>query len=394
MRHKVLVTDGEQRAALAVTRSLGRAGWDVHVCSARASSIAGSSRYCTAHHRVPDPLRDPRGFLSAVTSLAARTKPDVLIPISEAALLSILPHRDGFACAIPFPAADAFEAICDKSKVLRIAAGLGIAVPSQTELLTPHHASSRMSEIRFPAVIKPSRSIAGKEGQRVRAGVFYAGDSSSLHAGLDRIPANAYPVLIQQQIKGPGFGISVLVWDGRLIAAFAHRRIREKPPSGGVSVLRESIPLDREVLSRSLEVLAAFGWKGVAMVEYKLDSQSGVPYLMEINGRLWGSLQLAIDAGVDFPVLLADLAVGRQPLPVTNYPAGVRSRWEWGDVDNLVATMRGSSPHASSEAERPPRLAAVRDFIRGLGPANRPEVFRLDDPLPILRETIDWFLRR
>jgi predicted ATP-grasp superfamily ATP-dependent carboligase len=395
MKRRVLVTDGEQRAALAVVRSLGRAGHEVYVCSARARSLAGASRYCAGALQVADPLRQSGSFVDDVARLAAERKVDVLLPITEAALLSILPRRDRFQCAIPFPSFEAFEALCDKAAVLNAAAAHGIAVPTQTLLETPSAASKLGDDVRFPVVLKPSRSVAGSEGFRVRVGVSYATTRAELQEALERIPVNAYPVLLQQQIHGPGFGISVLVWDGELVAAFGHRRIREKPPSGGVSVLRESAALDVSLLGKSIALLRDFDWRGVAMVEYKLDATSGRPYLMEINGRLWGSLQLAIDAGVDFPRLLVELPFGSRPTPVTSYEVGVRSRWEWGDVDHFLASVLHPSRFARfSNAKRSGRLNALASFISGFGGSNRAEVFRRDDPGPIIRETLDWLRRR
>jgi predicted ATP-grasp superfamily ATP-dependent carboligase len=392
---KVLVTDGEQRAALATVRSLGLAGYEVHVCASRKASLAGASRYCVASHRVAQPLSDPTAFVTDVARLVATTGAEVLVPITEAALLAVLPQRDRFDCAIPFPAAESFDAICDKSRVLKVAAKYGVAVPRQTEIASPGELAGLRRDFDFPVVLKPSRSVVGDKGQRVRTGVGYAASYAEMQDALRRIPASAYPVLVQQQLKGPGLGISVLVWDGELVAAFAHRRIREKPPSGGVSVLRESIPLNRELVSRSLSILTEFDWQGLAMVEYKLDAATSVPYLMEINGRPWGSLQLAIDSGVDFPRLLVELALGLKAAPVKTYKVGVRSRWEWGDVDHLLASLLHPSRFAGFSARpRHARLTAVADFIRGFGQENRAEVFRRDDPGPILRETLDWFRRR
>lgn len=130
------------------------------------------------------------------------------------------------------------------------------------------------------------------------------------------------------------------------------------------------------------------------MVEYKMDSATGTPYLMEINGRFWGSLQLAIDAGVDFPRLLAGAAGGGDPQPVPGYRTGVRSRWWWGDVDHLLARLRRSPDELSLPPGAPGRLGAVADFIKLWRPGDRNEIFRLTDPLPLLRETTDWFQRR
>jgi predicted ATP-grasp superfamily ATP-dependent carboligase len=132
------------------------------------------------------------------------------------------------------------------------------------------------------------------------------------------------------------------------------------------------------------------------MVEFKLDERSGVPYLTEINGRLWGSLQLAIDPGVDFPNLLVQCALGMKPEPVTAYRSGVKTRWEWGDVDHLlnVVLHRNDAFGYSTPVPGASRLGAFTDFCRGFSSENFPEVFRHDDPLPFFQDTINRFRGR
>ena len=95
---------------------------------------------------------------------------------------------------------------------------------------------------------------------------------------------------------------------GRLVAEFSHRRLREKPPAGGASVLSESLPVDPRLREFALRMLGPIGWHGVAMMEYKQDRRTGDFVLMEVNGRFWGSLELAVAAGVDFPFLACQLA--------------------------------------------------------------------------------------
>jgi predicted ATP-grasp superfamily ATP-dependent carboligase len=201
----------------------------------------------------------------------------------------------------------------------------------------------------------------------------------------------AFPLLVQQRIVGPGVGIFLLLWEGRVLATFAHRRIREKPPSGGVSVYRESIAADPQLVARSRALLEHLGWCGVAMVEYKVDERTGTPYLMEVNGRFWGSLQLAVDAGVDFPVLLVAAATGAEPEPVPSYTTGVRLRWWWGDVDHLIARMRRSRTALALPPDAPGRWRALRDFLTIHFGRDREEILRLDDPRPFLRESVQWF---
>lgn len=388
----VLVTDGEQRAALAIVRSLGRAGHRVHVCAARARSLAGASKHCADHARVPDPLREPDAFAGAVEELAARWGVDVVLPVAEPALLAILPVRERFAPArIPFPSLDAFRRISDKALVAEAAARVGIHVPRQHVLGAPEEWNGRVDGISFPLVVKPARSVAEGEGGRMKLAVAFADDAPALARIVEGMPRAAYPLLLQERIEGPGVGVFLLVRGGRVAAAFAHRRIREKPPGGGVSVYRESAPLDPGLLERSRALLAAFGWEGVAMVEYKLDA-AGTPYLMEVNGRFWGSLQLAVDAGVDFPRLLVEgTAADGAPPP---WRVGVRSRWEWGDVDHLIARLRRTPRELALPAGAPGRARAVADFFRALGPGNRGEVLRASDPAPFLREAVDWLRGR
>jgi predicted ATP-grasp superfamily ATP-dependent carboligase len=387
-----VITDGEHRAALAVTRSLGRTGHRVIVCSPRQHSLAGASRYAADRVVVPDPLNDPTAFTDAIAGVVRRFAAGVLIPVSEASLLAILPRRESLSpCVVPFAAAESFGGICDKSLVLAAATRHGIAVPRQHLLQSMADLARVTDDLQFPVVVKPARSVADSGSRRFKSGAAHARDRAALEAVVARIPSEAYPVLVQQRVIGPGIGVFVLLWDGQLLAAFAHRRIREKPPSGGVSVLSESIALDPGLLRRSDALLRDFDWQGVAMVEYKLDEKTGTPYLMEVNGRFWGSLQLAIDAGVDFPNLLVAAACGDPPFPVGDYRVGARLRWEWGDVDNLLMRLRRSPVKLALPRGSPGRLKGLVDFARAFGPATRGEVLRVDDPRPFFRETVDWF---
>lgn len=384
----ILITDGEQRSALAAARSLGRAGHTVYVGAQQRSSLAGTSRYVRDVGVMPDPLRAPMEFVNEVVRRVAEWDVDLVLPVTEAALLAVLPERDRIRAHLPFPSAEAFARLCDKEVVANEAGPLGIRVP-QTIVLRQASDLPRVgdSAVRFPLVVKPHRSVAGINGTRARGAVFTVTDQASLDIAIAGLQPAAFPVLLQQRVVGPGVGIFVLMHNGELVAAFAHRRIREKPPWGGVSVYRESIPLDRELLGRSVELLRSFGLEGAAMVEYKMDATTNIPYIMEINGRFWGSLQLAIDAGIDFPALLVErsLKAGGDTKPADTYRLGVRSRWFWGDVDSLLLRLR--SPERSGTS----RVRACLDFLRAFGPESRNEVLRWTDPAPAVRETIEWF---
>lgn len=384
----VLVTDGDQRAALAVVRSLGSAGYLPYVV-AQSRNLAEASRFSRGSGAVPDPLTDPDGFLAELHRLIDRWGIRVIIPVTEPSMLAVLANREMFGdVIIPAPDLGRFREISNKQLLLEVAPQFGIPVPEQHALL--RRSDPLPPDLKYPVVAKPARSVAEAKGRAVKTGVIHASNRPELEEKLRSFPDQAWPLMLQQRIVGPGIGVFLLEWNGNTIAAFSHKRIREKPPAGGVSVYRESIPLDPALLERSRKLVRHFGWSGVAMVEYKVEESTGTPYLMEVNGRFWGSLQLAIDAGVDFPRLLVDLATGGDPEPVMAYRHGIRSRWWWGDVDHLLLRLTRNDSDLSLPPGCPSRGRAVLDFMKLWRPGDRSEVLRLADPRPFLNESWAW----
>jgi predicted ATP-grasp superfamily ATP-dependent carboligase len=216
-----------------------------------------------------------------------------------------------------------------------------------------------------------------------RTSVHQAGNREELDQLYRTVPYLREPSLIQKRIEGEGQGIFALCDSGDPIALFAHRRIREKPPSGGVSVLRESIELPKEMTDHAVRLLKKVGWHGVAMVEFKVERGTGIPNLMEINGRFWGSLQLAIDAGLNFPNLLYRLST-RQSLVASRstYKTGVKSRWLLGDLDHLLARTLKSDKVLRLPPGYPSRLRSIREFVRFCQKDLYYEIERRDDPAP------------
>lgn len=396
MKPGILVTDGEQRAALAAVRALGKAGYPVHVCSVRKPCLAGVSRYAQSALAVPDPLSRPIEFTAAIERFVRAEGIQVILPVAEPSLLAILSDQEQFqGICIPTPGLEEFRRVADKGLVLEVAEEVGIRIPEQQVLHAPEdRATLKRDALQFPLVLKPSRSVGEADGQRSKFGVYHAANWKQLQARLDGLSPAAYPLLLQQRVVGPGVGIFLLLWDGKPLAVFSHKRLREKPPSGGGSVYRESIPAEPSLVERSRALLERLGWWGVAMVEYKVDAATGTPYLMEINGRLWGSLQLAIDAGVDFPTLLVRAALGEHVEPVTRYKLGVKSRWWWGDIDHLLLRIRDSDEKLALPPGAPGRLATLRNFLTLWRPGDRSEILRLRDLRPFLLETREWFAPR
>lgn len=388
-----LVTPGDLRSALAVTRSLGRRGIAVTVADQRGRSLAGASRYCHESLRLSSAATAPHAFLRDIQHALEQGKHRVVIPVDDVALSLIAQARTQLEdiAALPFPDAETIQQAHDKAALAALAQEHGVPVPRTVVIRDSADLETAIRRIGFPAVVKARVSRVGVAGRwRSAPGTHYVRTPAELEAAWRSVDAAIPEPIVQECIPGEGRGVFVLMNRGRLRAAFAHRRLREKPPSGGVSVLSESIALDPRLLAHAQRILEALKWHGVAMVEFKHDARDGIARLLEINGRFWGSLQLAVDAGVDFPYLLYRLAVDGDVEPVLTYAAGVRLRWSLGNADWLLLRLR-----EGAGAGR--KLRAVVELARSTGKTTRGEVFRRDDPGPgivELRQYLGHALRR
>lgn len=381
---RILVTDGELRAALAAVRSLGRRH-RVVVMSSRARSLAAASRGAALERLAPSPLQHPNGFRAAVGKIAEREAIDVVLPVSDAACRALLAgaSRAG-PTRLAAPSYEAYERLSHKGEVATLAAAVGLAVPEGGVAGSLGDALAIARDVGWPVIVKPVRSVeCDREGAMRRRGVCFAEEETALRAVWERTVAPG-AALVQTVVPGRGEGLFVLRWEGRTRAVFAHRRLREKPPAGGVSVLCESVAVDPRVREQVEAILDACSFSGLAMAELRSDGKTC--WLMEFNARLWGSLQLALDAGVDFPSLLVEAVLGEPPRPAPPFAVGVRSRWLLGDLDHAIALARG----ARRNDGRSGIGAALSVLLRPAGPQCRWENPRRGDLRPFARELRDW----
>jgi predicted ATP-grasp superfamily ATP-dependent carboligase len=391
MKPTALVLDGEHRAALAVVRSLGRRGVSVHVASSVPRSLAGGSHFAASESLVPDPILGAQAYATTIARLSIACDARVIMPVTEASILALLEYPDLLGpMRIASSDLGRFRRATDKAAVLALASQLDIDVPAQWAIEGAQDIEA-IPEGHYPLVVKPARSVVTSVAGRRKVTVQYANDREELAEIIHRLGADAGPFLLQERISGPGVGVFLLRWNGRVLASFAHRRIREKPPSGGVSVCCESIMAPPELVQRSIRLLDALEWDGVAMVEYKRDLRTGRHFLMEINPRFWGSLQLAVDSGVDFPWYLYQAMEGVEVTPITRWQTGRRSRWYWGEVDHLVTRLRHSPTSLDLPTDSPGILSTALQILVPWRPRQKNDVFRWSDPVPAWRETVAWF---
>ncbi|ULA65125.1 MAG: putative carbamoyl phosphate synthase large subunit [Nitrospira sp.] len=389
----VLVTDGQERAALAITRSLGQAGLRVIVGAETSQSLAGASKYCSRTWQYPSPQKDPSRFVSSLSDAVDQLGLTAIMPVTDATTQLLAARRGQFQTAVldTLPSLESYELVSDKYRLMKVAQDLGVPIPTTVYVSDGDLASVLDRVTTFPVVVKPGRSLQMVDGRWTKTSVHFVSSIEELTELYRSVPYLKNPSLIQQRVEGEGQGVFGLFDQGRPCALFAHRRIREKPPAGGVSVLRESIELPKLMTDYAVKLLEHVKWHGVAMVEFKVDPMSKIPKLMEINGRFWGSLQLAIDAGLNMPYLLHRVASGL-PVAVPNnaYQVGTRSRWLLGDLDHLLLRLTRSNAALHLGPEAPSRWRCLVDFSKLFQRRLHYEVESLSDPRPALMEYRAW----
>ncbi|RLA40214.1 MAG: carboxylate--amine ligase [Gammaproteobacteria bacterium] len=375
--NRVLVLDAMQRSALATTRSLGAKGIELFTADESATSLAGSSRFSQEYFSYPSPRLHPEKFIDTISDIAKQQGITILMPMTELTTQLLLEHQSKFPdIHIPFPPLSVVNSLADKCQLMKMAKTLNIPIPKTWYVDDLKKLPCELDELPYPLVLKPGKSWIFYQNQWRRAAVRIAKDAQEVLSIFNSDWAfKAHPFMMQECVAGEGAGVFAIYDQGMPLALFAHRRLREKPPSGGVSVLSESATVDLELALPAQKLLDNVGWHGVAMVEFKV-SPDGTPYLMEINTRFWGSLQLAIDAGVDFPYLLYKITCGETTESVDSYKTGIKLRWLLGDLDNLYLNLRDRQLPMSK------KLLAISTFLLPTSGKTRHEVNRWSDLKP------------
>src|SRR5262249_8545524 len=372
---RVLVTDADTPKSLAIVRALG----DIHEVWTAANSraaLAAWSRY-TRSHLTYNRKRE-MDLADWLLAVCRRNEIEIVIPPEESSALLLareaarLKQHGIIVASLPITA---LEKTVDKTKTIAAARSIGLRVPPTEIPTNKGEIFAAARRLQYPVVIKP-RSTRFQYGEHFIESnpVAYANSDEQLRRLIRELDPRMRPPIVQKFISGEGVGVCMLMNErGDVLAEFAHRRLRDYRPTGSGSVLRESIALTPKLRECSARLLRHLGCYGLAMVEFRIENETGEAYLMEINGRFWGSLQLAIDAGVNFPTLLVDWLTGKaitKPL----YGEGVVLRWWVGDFIRTLRVLKGCP--AGFPGVFPSRLSALLEFLGPQPSGTRNEVLR------------------
>lgn len=356
---------------LAAARSLHAAGWEVGVASAH-----GALAHSRAVHRdfsVPPPERDPDGFVAAVAALVAERGYDVVFGADDIEVLLLSARRDEIGCVVPYAAhADVVRAI-DKLALVETAGRVGLAVP-HTEVAT----AAALAAVDGPVVVKARLHwdpAAGGSARHLMARVCAGRDEAQQVA--DRMASAGGGPLLQEVVDGRLSALSVVVdRQGRLLGA-----VQQWSPrlSGRLTSCRAvTVPVDPELLDGVRRLLDEMGWWGLANLQF-MSAPDGPPRLIDLNGRFYGSLALAVGSGVPLPDLWARAALGDDVTPSGPGRTGVRFQSFFEDVARARRERRGGlvrdlastlahalgAVHPHADLRDPgPLLAVLREQVR------------------------------
>ncbi len=377
---RILVTDAHELAGLGAIRSLGRAGHRVVAAYPGKVQRPAStySRYCDTQRTYPDPWLSQPGFSEWLIANASDV--DLILPISEAALLAAVSCRAQLPPgALVAPATAALEYTLSKRRATAKALALGIPCPRTA------FSVEGVPQMQPPWIVRTDNRLAD-DGSYRKGRTWYLEDSGELMDLLRELTEDGEQWMVQEHIVGKGGGAFVLMRGSQAVLEFAHQRIHEVPFYGGVSSLRRSVR-DGATVATAVQLFASIGYEGAAMFEFRRSHLDQVPYFIEINGRLWGSLALALHAGADFPAQLVAAHAGSATAP-NDYAAGIYCRNVYpGETDYLRSVLAVSGPVRG--VQPPTRAHAMLEFFRlFLTPRMHYDYFWLSDPLPWLRESL------
>ncbi|MDQ1695880.1 MAG: hypothetical protein QOJ03_1233 [Frankiaceae bacterium] len=373
----LVVSDGETPHVLAAVRSLARGGYEVGV-AAPAGSLRSeaSSRHARHRHDVPPVEAGIDAYLSAVATAIDDVGYDVVLPGDDADLLALSWGRARLSAVLPYPTHEVVVRAVDKLELVRAARAADLGAPD-----TVVADDAALAAVVGAVVVKarlhwqPESVGADRHLEAVDCA-----DAHSAAVAAAAMRAQGGEPLLQECIDGQLSAISmVLDRAGRILAVT--QQTSSRLSLRRTSVRARTVTVDEELVERVRRMLVSLGWHGLANVQM-LSPAGGHPQVIDLNGRFYGSLALAVRSGADLPVVWVDDALGRATDDIRRGRAGVRFHAFEEDLRRARAERRhgivldvgrviASAPFAAhttwSATDPGPSLRRVRALARTAG---------------------------
>ena len=301
---------------------------------------------------------------------------DAVLPTRRTSLEALLPYAEQLSAVsgILMPSVEQFAIGMDKMRTIAKCRELGIVHP-ESEFLSEQSCIEEIAErLGYPIVVKHRRNFGASAGVRIAA------ERSMLGQAVEELlrAGSIHDLIVQEFLPGTLFDACLVARDGNLAGLVTQARTLMYPISGGVGCILVTVDIPRltELVSG---LVSALRWTGPAQIEFKWDPENDTFSLIEINPRFWGTIGAWLEAGVNFPAMTVDLAMGKTMKAAPMPPANLRFKY-----------LVGRTPLALIQLWRAKGLSAIRN------PSYYSRTwydFDFSDPLPDLLRLTEEFIR-
>jgi predicted ATP-grasp superfamily ATP-dependent carboligase/peptidoglycan/xylan/chitin deacetylase (PgdA/CDA1 family) len=348
-------------------------------------ALSFSSRWCKQSFICPAE-EDSSEYLTFLLRVLEITHAKVLIASSDGTIELIRRHREKLEKHVKIALAKepALGIAIDKNETLAIAASLDIPVPRGILVSSVSEIEMALREIHLPIVIKPVQSWTANGSGHVRLASRMVTTRAEARHAVEDLTRLGGKTLFQQFVIGKNEAIGLFCVNGEILARFAYRIKRMDPPLGGTDVMGQSIPFPEDIGEMAENLVKKIGYEGYCLVEFRRDKH-GTPYLMEINSRLNAGISHAVKAGIDFPYMLYQWALGEYIKPVRSYRTGIWLRYLSGDIATTAASIRQRGrPGVPSPTE------AILGFVTSFFVPTYYDSLDWSDPYPVYKSITGW----
>jgi predicted ATP-grasp superfamily ATP-dependent carboligase len=387
----VLVVGADSPIGLTAIRELGEYGVTVYATVSHKFALVRFSKYTKKSFILPQ----QKDFAEKINLICAEYNIRYIICCGEKdCIILTAAYEDGILHeAVPLTAPIAVQRnVHEKIQTYHKANEIGLDYPKTWQISSLEDLESYITVIEFPVVLKWSDSGFVQELLKknnldyIKAD--YIHDADCLRKAMIYYKSIGLFPMIQQYIAGIGIGQMFYMQNGEAKICFQHERIAEWPPEGGVSTICKVIPQNEfvDIKEKSIELLQALKWQGAAMVEYRYDPIKKKAWLMEINGRFWGSLPLAYHAKAGFVWATYKDKVLKQDVTQPNYIDNRQAIFMLPQIKRLFRLTfqrhKIKDPYYKVSVVKC-YITAIRIFF---SPNTRFYVFQWKDPMPFIAD--------
>jgi predicted ATP-grasp superfamily ATP-dependent carboligase len=341
---KILVLNGDNRNGLAVVRSLGRKKHQCditttkrHTSSLKLASLL-KSKYVRRVYYLP-PVENELNFLDELQNLISHVRYDYLLASGTQASNFLSKFKDTLS-QYASPLVEDYSklwALHNKIECLKLAQSFGIPVPKTYSILKLADLKHAAREISYPVVVKYADSYSSQGLWK-----FQKGGSDLVKEYIRRVPQIQqnkrqipYP-LIQEYISGSLMDTTAFAIDGEVIAMLSQERLLTAWLDGGGGLVNITNN-EPEIKKYTRIILGNIKWTGPIEMDWIKDEVTKDFKLLEVNPKFWGTTQLTISAGFDYPSWLIDQAEGKDIQIPHSYTCGLMYRWIFDELDAIIS---------------------------------------------------------